>query len=58
MDRENSVMGEVGVGAAPQHCFHELVVFRDWNISESVQPVADVVEPAAMSDLAQLDGVM
>ena len=47
IDRENGLVGEVGVGAASQHRFHERVMFRDWSIGESVEAVADVCEPAA-----------
>jgi len=55
VQREDGVMGEVGVGAATQNCFHVGVEVGDRDVVESVEPVGDVVEAAALRDFAEFD---
>ena len=55
MEREHSVLDEESVVSDAQHSLHKLVAVRPRNVLEAVQPVTDVLEAAATSELPQLD---
>ena len=55
MKCEDCVASEVSVWSTAQHSLHERVELGDGDVGKAIQPVAHMIEPTALCDLAEFD---